>query len=128
MPADIPAHITAIVAGAYDQQGRLIEPLVLSASDIAVLTAATMQDAQDITQAAFAQAIATATRLHAAAPHLVSAQAVVDLQERARRAPEPPAPDHPTNTPQPATRSEQTTWILTLVLIIVFVIWRILMQ
>lgn len=40
MPADIPAHITAIVAGAYDQQGRLIEPLVLSASDIAVLTAA----------------------------------------------------------------------------------------
>ena len=101
---------------------------LLLAAQTGYATAATMQDAQDITQAAFAQAIATATRLHAAAPHLVSAQAVADLQERARRAPEPPAPDRPTNTPQPATRSEQTTWILTLVLVIAFIIWRILMQ
>ena len=40
MPADIPAHITAIVASTYDQQGTLIEPIALPASDIAVFTAA----------------------------------------------------------------------------------------
>lgn len=97
---------------------------LLLATQIGTAKAATQCNEHDLAHAERTQAIATATRLHATAPHLVSAQEVADLHAQTSTVADIPAPTTPAATPQ----LERTTLILTLVLVIAFIIWRILMR